>query len=835
MQTEKRVVSLVVLSLVVISFFSFSIVSAGWFSDIFGRITGNVVSGNSVVLINNSITSGLVGYWPLDGNARDFSGGDNNLSCVNCPTSVSGIVGSSYNFSSGNSLTGLNKNLPLGDSARSISVWIKPYNIANSFILGWGYDSMYKTFSALVYDSRNGRNSFGFVPGGSISVSARQFSELNSWNHIVISYGSQGNLKIYINGIDSGLQVREWDYMDTSSSGNFAIAGKDVFRGLVDEVAIWNRSLSQDEVNYLYNQGNGLSLLSEVSSDGGSSNMTQNATCYDSDGGLNYYVKGNVSIGGNLRGVDFCHADGRVDEAYCYDNFTLGSVEQECPNGCVDGACVNSTQDSCQEITDFMKNPTDLILDGNEWVLNYNYSDSSSYGIYSYVSFMGQDDYSSNYVYVEETELNSVKEAEKNLKYALDDGICNQERIYADETGDYQIIYLCKNIWDLGYDSQEIIKQDDQYSVTAIWLNGNRLFRVYSYRYDYNNCYSYEDCKAQDESQHRNEERQTTEFLQKLVNNENQYVNSGYLDWYTKQFVKYLLNGCNSEVVESEESFSSWSCRMDPVICPPHGKQIQKCTKYNYELEKEETREATISCNPGICSGCILSSWVQNIWSDAEAPCIPYGFRFGISQINEGGRLYISDFQDDPEDPILFDLEVLADGMAKISVNKDIRNITATESDPIKDVTISVNGQKFGAYPGESYIFYEGETYDVSMSVTTDSGKEELLSNGILVRVDDIFDSFEDVEDYIDLTLMEKVNAYCDIDGQVKQQKTQAWGSCQNNYECESNMCSYGECVDLKGIANQVTGFKGFVVKMLCKLGNPFSEDEYLQCVSDNA
>ena len=120
----------------------------------------------------------------------------------------------------------------------------------------------------------------------------------------------------------------------------------------------------------------------------------------------------------------------------------------------------------------------------------------------------------------------------------------------------------------------------------------------------------------------------------------------------------------------------------------------------------------------------------------------------------------------------------------------------------------------------------------------------------MLLTIDNVHYNSNDYEtSYFEYTIMDEYpeetytdtyevpayfSMYCDIDGQIRQQKTKAWGECQNNFECESNLCSYGECVDLRGMAEQVTGFKGFVVKMLCRIGNMFDENNYLICVSEN-
>ncbi len=78
-------------------------------------------------------------------------------------------------------------------------------------------------------------------------------------------------------------------------------------------------------------------------------------------------------------------------------------------------------------------------------------------------------------------------------------------------------------------------------------------------------------------------------------------------------------------------------------------------------------------------------------------------------------------------------------------------------------------------------------------------------------------------------------NLYCDIDGELKQQKMKdsdgSWAACQNNYECESNICSSGECVELADAIRQARGFKGFFFKTFCKIANPISRDQYNECV----
>ncbi|MBI2559207.1 hypothetical protein HYW20_07845 [Candidatus Woesearchaeota archaeon] len=68
-------------------------------------------------------------------------------------------------------------------------------------------------------------------------------------------------------------------------------------------------------------------------------NCTQSQTCTDSDGGLNYYVKGFMKEGLNDAGQwDSCNDTNQLVEYYCEQNQGAKTL-YNCPNGCQDGAC----------------------------------------------------------------------------------------------------------------------------------------------------------------------------------------------------------------------------------------------------------------------------------------------------------------------------------------------------------------------------------------------------------------------------------------------------------------------------------------------------------------
>ena len=74
----------------------------------------------------NVPTNGLVGWWPFNSNANDESGNGNNgtVNGAILTTDRFGQANSAYSFDGVNdNISPLQNNLPIGTTARSVSVW----------------------------------------------------------------------------------------------------------------------------------------------------------------------------------------------------------------------------------------------------------------------------------------------------------------------------------------------------------------------------------------------------------------------------------------------------------------------------------------------------------------------------------------------------------------------------------------------------------------------------------------------------------------------------------------------------------------------------------------
>ncbi|MGY4884134.1 MAG: LamG-like jellyroll fold domain-containing protein [Nanobdellota archaeon] len=84
------------------------------------------------------------------------------------------------------------------------------------------------------------------------------FSYVNQWKHVVITY-DDSFVKIYVDGV----KVHEEENSGPISHGDYGVTMGfnkwwSFYKGYLDEMGIWERPLSEEEVEELYNNGEGL-------------------------------------------------------------------------------------------------------------------------------------------------------------------------------------------------------------------------------------------------------------------------------------------------------------------------------------------------------------------------------------------------------------------------------------------------------------------------------------------------------------------------------------------------------------------------------------------------
>ncbi len=71
---------------------------------------------------------------------------------------------------------------------------------------------------------------------------------------------------------------------------------------------------------------------------------------------------------------------------------------------------------------------------------------------------------------------------------------------------------------------------------------------------------------------------------------------------------------------------------------------------------------------------------------------------------------------------------------------------------------------------------------------------------------------------------------FCSEQGKMEAQQA-VDSQCRYGYQCESNLCLQGKCQNVKKITDETSNFKILAVKGLCRMSNPFSNDNYIACV----
>jgi hypothetical protein len=231
------------------------------------------------IILNAPTNNGLVGYWKLDegiGNiAHDFSGNKNHATLINIPQWTDGIFNSALSFNGKNqyALIGgniLNTSVDMaGKNECTISLWVYLNDISTqSKIFGIWDDNGggAKCYEYLVYVDVGG------VPAGAfwdstnspiLPTGAAGAIKINCWYNIVITYKRNSISSIYINGSLMNSVATDDAAIFTPAQASLAIGtGFNVYptvvhptNGIIDEIRLYNRVLSQIEITNLYQAG----------------------------------------------------------------------------------------------------------------------------------------------------------------------------------------------------------------------------------------------------------------------------------------------------------------------------------------------------------------------------------------------------------------------------------------------------------------------------------------------------------------------------------------------------------------------------------------------------
>ena len=208
-------------------------------------------------------TNGLVGYWPFSGNANDVSGNGNNgtVNGAVLTTDRFGVVDKSYSFSNDDITVNMQNSFFSNDF--SISTWVLLDNFNNTYPT---FVTQQNSYLTLQFENIRNPPVVNFYFLNNYQIPGQQVEDgevkggaiaLNNWINVVIVNNNKIN-KLYINGVLVSSSTSQ-SVLQGVGLGNFLKFGNgddlpiEEFNGKLDDIGIWNRALTQEEITNLFN------------------------------------------------------------------------------------------------------------------------------------------------------------------------------------------------------------------------------------------------------------------------------------------------------------------------------------------------------------------------------------------------------------------------------------------------------------------------------------------------------------------------------------------------------------------------------------------------------
>jgi len=216
---------------------------------------------NFIFTTNVDVTTGLIAFYPFNGNANDASGNGNNGSYTG--TLINDRLG---NSNSAISLNGINNMITLPGN--------NGYNTDTFTVNFWTYANSYNIHQQVQYGviGSSGRFSLkwdntgiSYIPmtcagGWASSGNTTNLSGVQTGQWQMLTYVIQGSTtKFYLNGnfiqtINTASNLTCFNSnMNLYFGGDILGGAIEYYNGRFDDIRIYNRALNQSEISYLFN------------------------------------------------------------------------------------------------------------------------------------------------------------------------------------------------------------------------------------------------------------------------------------------------------------------------------------------------------------------------------------------------------------------------------------------------------------------------------------------------------------------------------------------------------------------------------------------------------
>ena len=207
-------------------------------------------------------SNGLVGYWPFVGNANDASPNGNNGTVQGATLTIDrfGQSNHAYSFNGDDTIVITNPiMLPIADSSFSTSLWFKDSTwLIRGTLIGWGMGSGIGSEANYIHIKESGGVEHYFWLNDLLDSTTNLSG---AWHHVVVTYSKNTHVRImYLDG----------DSVASNNAGSVNVSYSNIsigvqqsapgffcnscgFTGAIDDIGIWNRVLTQQEITTLHN------------------------------------------------------------------------------------------------------------------------------------------------------------------------------------------------------------------------------------------------------------------------------------------------------------------------------------------------------------------------------------------------------------------------------------------------------------------------------------------------------------------------------------------------------------------------------------------------------
>ncbi len=206
----------------------------------------------------------LISWWPGDGNAEDFVGDNDG---VNSATFVPGMVGDAFTFTgTGADYVSVPPHQSLEPETVTVDAWVRANGSPGNscYIVAKGVDTCWAASYAF-YTRSGGLYFYIFNPSSNYVLSPGFGTSIwdGNWHHIAGTYDGS-HVRLYVDGtqVGSGTPTNISIGYNLPTHNDLIIGGvlstcggPYAFRGDIDEVEIFSRALSADEIQGIYNAG----------------------------------------------------------------------------------------------------------------------------------------------------------------------------------------------------------------------------------------------------------------------------------------------------------------------------------------------------------------------------------------------------------------------------------------------------------------------------------------------------------------------------------------------------------------------------------------------------